>query len=335
MDEEKKMKFPNFDIEIFLKERNREYKIHNSYDHVEVATNCPMCQHRGEPTPDTKKKLWINPKNGRFICYRCSWSGDFIDLIRGFDKCSLYSAIKILKGKPLDPFENLNLFLEIENFEIDDTPINNLKEIELPYGYNAISRPHPYLKERGVPLEYAIEHEWGISDAGYTKDRLIVPFYMEDKLVFWQARATWEDPDNENFKKVLNPSGVSARHILYNYDNAIEYDEIIIAEGFMDACKIGEDAIATNGKNLHPQQVEHLIQAGVKKVILCWDADAWSDGARKKNKLSSVQKATDLLRLWGIKVRAARMPEGRDPGSFPYNSEELRAIIREAKEPRF
>ena len=99
----------------------------------------------------------------------------------------------------------------------------------------------------------------------------------------------------------------------------------------MDACKVGEDAVATNGKNLHPQQVEHITNAGIKKVVLMWDADAWSDGARKKNKLSSIQRASDLLRMWGIQVRAVKMPEGKDPGSYEFHSHELREMIKLAK----
>ncbi|NBW99070.1 hypothetical protein EBR03_05815 [bacterium] len=324
------MKFPGFDIALFLQERSKEYKIHENYSHTEYATNCPMCVERGEPTPDHKKKLWINPKTGYYLCYRCSWTGDLVDLIRAFDKCSMGSAMKILQGKPLDPMENLNLHLEIEHYDLDEER-QELKEIELPYGYNPIIKNHAYLIERGVPFEYAVDHEWGLSDAGFTKDRLIVPTFMDSKIVFWQARATWEDPDNDDFKKVLNPVGVSARHVLYNYDNAIEFDEVIIVEGFMDACKVGEDAVATNGKNLHPQQVEHLVNAGIKKVVLMWDRDAWEDGSRKKNKLSSIQRATDLLRLWGIQVRAVKMPDEKDPGSYEYHSEELRNLIEQAK----
>lgn len=324
------MKFPGFDIALFLQERNKEYKIHENYSHTEYATDCPMCTERGEPTPDHKKKLWINPKTGYYLCYRCSWSGDLVDLVRAYDKCSMFAALKVLQGKPLDPMENLNLHLEIEHYDLDEES-QELKEIELPYGYNQIVRNHAYLIERGVPVEYATDHEWGISDAGFTKDRLIVPTFMDGRIVFWQARATWDEPDNDDFKKVLNPVGVSARHVLYNYDNAIEYDEIIITEGFMDACKVGEDAVATNGKNLHPQQVEHLTNAGIKKVVLMWDADAWSDGARKKNKLSSIQRASDLLRMWGIQVRAVKMPEGKDPGSYDFHSEELREMIKLAK----
>jgi hypothetical protein len=333
-------KFPNFDLDRFLKEKDLRWHKHDAVDHTEYAINCPMCHLRGEPTPDTNKKLWLNIKNATFICYRCDWAGSALNLIRTYAKCDFGAAIKLLRGRPLDPMQHLNLSLVIDEPDYrDDEENTRPKTIELPYGYLPIDEPHPYLEERGIPWQYAAKNDWGISDAGYTKGRLIVPTFMFGEVVFWQARATWseeeqhlhsDDPEIE-YKKVLNPSGASNRHILYNYDVAKEFDKVILTEGFIDAAKVGEDAMATNGKRLHPQQVEMLQLTKAKEVVMMWDLDAWNDvKSRAKDKRSSIKKAADLLKSAGFKVRGVKMPDERDAGSYKYKSTKLREYISKA-----
>lgn len=331
-------RYANFNFEGFLTEHSLEWRVYDSEDHKEFAINCPECINRGEPHPDTKQKLWINTETGFFNCYRCGWAGSFLRLIQNLANCRFEEAIRILRGKSVDEVGNLKLVLHHEHAEKQEQE-EELREIDLPYGYQPIDHPHPYLEKRGVPLEYAIRNDWGISTAGYTKDRIIVPTFMNQRLVFWQARATWESDDSD-FKKVLNPKGASARAILYNYDTAKEFQDVVIVEGFMDSVKAGPNSMATNGKRLHPHQAEWLMRAGIKTITLAWDADAWTDARvhKKTGKLikpCSIKQATDLLRSYGFKVKAVKFPPKRDPGSFRYNSKKLAQILADAKEPKF
>jgi len=337
------MRFPNFELDTFLIDQDIAWKRYAAGDHDETAINCPKCHERGEDKPDTKQKCWINQTAGNFHCYRCHWSGNLTRLVQAFVGGSYLNAIKIIRGRAVDQMEFMNLKLHLEPFHKFDEDIE-VKEVDLPHGYEPIEGPHPYLEKRGVPWQYAAHYDWGISTAGYTKDRVIVPTFMESKLVFWQARATWEPDDVETedendikLKKVLNPKGASARHVLYNYDIAKKYETIVIVEGFMDAAKVGPNAVATNGKTLHGQQVEWLRKTKAKKIVLLWDNDAWTDGKAKsgKKRLSSIQKATELLRSGGFEVLVAQMPPGRDPGSYKYRSINLQKIINMAKVPSF
>jgi hypothetical protein len=324
--------YPQFNLEQYLLEKDLSYQIHDSDTHCEISINCPECHKRGEPSPDRKKKLWINPEKGTFYCYRCSFSGGLVHLVKSISQCNFTQSIKLLRGRSINPLEHfeLNLFDPDLKIKMHDEELE-LKEIELPYGYQPIDGPVPYLEERGIPWKYAMKNDWGISTAGYTKNRIIVPSFMEGKLVFWQARSTWEVSGDE--KKVLNPSGVSARSVLYNFDIAKEYETIIIVEGFADAVKVGPNAVATNGKNLHPQQLLWLEKTNAKEIILCWDYDAWTDGKvmKGKNKPSSIEKASSLLKSANFeKIKAVKLPEGRDPGSFKYRSLKLQDLISKA-----
>ena len=333
-------RYPGFDFASYLEERDVEFRIMDSGDHKEWSLNCPACTEHGEPTPDTGKKLWVNLQIGKFHCYRCKWSGPLTRLIEKLSNVPFGEALKILRGEQLDPMDHLNLKLYEEHYDLSDEE-TELKEIELPYGYEPIDGPHPYLKKRDIPWQYARDHEWGISRSGFTKDRIIVPTFMEGRLVYWQARATWEEPKSKEFKKVLNPSGLSAKSILFNYDIAKNYETVILVEGFIAAVKAGKNAMATNGKKLHPEQLEWLKETKAKKIILAWDTDAWTD-ARRDRKMSglhegaccSMKKAVDLLRVY-FRVKVAIFPDDRDAGSYPYQSDDLKRILRDAKTPKF
>lgn len=325
--------YPQFSLENYLDDKAISYNVHDSESHAEIAINCPECHNRGEPTPDKKKKCWINPEKATFYCYRCSFSGGILQLIKAISQCSFTQAIKIVRGKTMNPLEHFELKLYDPDLKIKmhDEELE-LREIELPYGYEPIDRPNEYLASRGIPWKYAMRHDWGTSSVGFTKNRIIVPTFMEGKLVFWQARSTWEVSKEE--KKVLNPSGVSARSVLYNFDIAKDYETIIIVEGFTDAIKVGPNAVATNGKNLHPQQLLWLEKTKAKEIIVCWDNDAWTDGKTLKDgtkKPSSIEKAVSLLKT-SFLVKAVRLPEGRDPGSFKYHSPKLQEFISKAVE---
>jgi hypothetical protein len=331
-------RYPNFDFESYLTEKDVEFKIMDSGDHKEWALNCPSCMDRGEPSHDIHKKLWVNVQKGEFHCYRCKWSGPMTRLIEKMSNIPFGETMKVLRGEQLDPLDALNLKLYEEHYDFDEDE-DDLHEIEMPYGYIPIEGPHPYLNKRGIPWKYAANHDWGFSKAGYTKDRIIVPTIMEGKVVYWQARATWEEPGNKDFKKVLNPKGVSAKSILYNYDIAKTHETIVIVEGFIDAVKTGPNAMATNGKRLHAEQVEWLRKTGAQRIIMCWDLDSWTDGKRNKEgdlvKPCSMRRAVDQLRVYFKDIRCVKMPKGRDPGSYPYRSEELQRLIKTSKKPKF
>lgn len=326
--------YTNFELPRFLHENFDSVKENDSGDHIEYSVDCPCCQERGEPTPDNKKKLWINANTGFFYCYRCQWDGSLTRFVQKILNIDYTKVIKVLKGDSVSQLEVMNMKLYMEPRDLDKG-FDEIPELELPYGYNPIDEPHEYLAERGVPWQHAERMGWGYSDAGYTKNRIIVPTFMDDKLVFWQARATWAE-ESKDFKKVLNPSGVSVKSgILYNYDIAKEHKQIVICEGFMDATKVGSTAVATNGKNLHERQCEWLQKANAKEIVLLWDRDAWTDGAKRKDKTSSIEKATKLLRSYSFIVKAFKMPEGRDPGSYKYNSKLLKEMVSQAKELKF
>jgi hypothetical protein len=339
-------KYPNFDLDIYLREQSVYFRKHDSDDHIEYAMNCPKCKDRGEARDDTKKRLWVNPEKATFYCYNCGWDGPLTRLVQVFSNCHWRTAIKILQGKRLSNLETFNFQLVHEQYDMDDDEDDLPKEVSFPHGFQSFAdasfscETEPffnYLEGRGIPLETAIEHGWGFSLAGFTNNRIIAPTYMEDRLVFWQARDILEKRHpswmTREYRKVLNPKGTSARGVLYNYDTASKHGEIILCEGFIDAVKAGANAVATNGKTLHAAQLDWLSRTNATSIVILWDNDAYTDEKyHRKGKLkgklkkpSSVDSATSMLKTHFEQVRCVRLPEGRDAGS--YEMGELEPII--------
>jgi len=338
---DKSTRFPNFNFEQFFNDKKIDFKTHDSDDHKEYAVCCPQCADRGESRNDTKYRLWINSKTGLFYCYNCDWAGPLPRFVQIVEKTDYEKALRILRGDLIDPLEHLHVLLDSGDMgwyeEVIEPQEDVLKEIELPFGFKPIEGPHPYLKKRGIPWKYAKKNDWGFAEVGYCKGRIIVPSFMEDKLVFWQARAT-QDVDEKGFKKVLNPKGVSARSVLFNYDIAKKFEQIILVEGFVDAVKVGDNAVATNGKKLHPQQVEWLRKTEAKEIIIMWDADSWTDEklyrrGPMKGKIkhqASILEAADMLKAF-FSVKLVRLPSDIDPGKLPRKHSVFKKLVKSAK----
>jgi hypothetical protein len=324
-------RFPNFDYREYLQDHDVDFRERDSKDHIEITSNCPKCMERGEARADTKKRLWVNENTSDFHCYNCKWSGNLKDIVMHYSNTSRDGAVKILRGKTTGwLMPDFKLFTE--SYDLSEDEIHK-KEISLPHGFQFFddepgeSPFTDYLKKRGVALDYAREMAWGFCVTGFHKDRLVVPTIIGDKIVYWQARDILEgahpDWDTDEYRKVRNPSGVSARYFLYQFETAKKCKRIWLTEGFIDAYKTGPDAVACNGKNLHAEQIELLRMTDAEEIVLLWDHDAYTDEryyqkGPKKGQLreaSSAQKAVSMLKLF-YKVRCVRLPKGKDAGDY-------------------
>jgi hypothetical protein len=106
---------------------------------------------------------------------------------------------------------------------------------------------------------------------------LVFPVWEERRLVYWQARAMWdesEQPRGTSYVKALNPPkdvGAVSSEVLMNLDVARHYPRVAIVEGPVDCIKAGPSAVCTFGKRLYPRQLGKLIRAGVRAVDFMWD----------------------------------------------------------------
>ncbi len=175
-------------------------------------------------------------------------------------------------------------------------------------------------------FRYKDEHGRDLSQS-YAK-RVIIPiFNLEGDLVSFQGRDITGTAD----KKYLFPPGfASTGSVLYNGQNALGAEHVVVGEGVFDVMAIkmalegqmelrDHVAIGSFGKHLshgdESSQMGKLLELkerGLKYVTFMWDSESQA--------LSDAADAALLLKGYGFETRVAVLPKGRDPNEVPASS---------------
>lgn len=122
-----------------------------------------------------------------------------------------------------------------------------------------------YLDDRKVdvtkyPFYYSLLKEY--------ENRVIIPFYRDGKLIFWQARSLVDDP---NIKRYLNSVG-GREAVMFNMDKLNSYSNLplLVSEGVFDAMMF--DGIAILGSKLNDAKIK-LLHTSNRELIFVIDKD--------------------------------------------------------------
>lgn len=175
---------------------------------------------------------------------------------------------------------------------IEDNPIC---ELELPKSFYHIKQNSDPWSE--VAFDY-LEHDRGITDdtnfflsKGNTTPfeklwygRLIIPYYREGKLVYYQGRSL-----TDNNRRYINSTTNANTTILYNYDELYKNNEdpLFIVEGFFDAYHI--KGIAINGNELTEKKINIINKSKRQKIYV---PDRYGNG--KKAALNALDAGWDI-----------------------------------------
>lgn len=152
--------------------------------------------------------------------------------------------------------------------------------------------------------------------------RIYAPCYMDGKLFSWQGRY----PDDLDWKetripKYFNCPGAPRAHLLYGFDEASRYDDIVLVEGTFDRWRMGFHSMALLSCKLTPAQRLRLLgwrHRGCVAVML--DGEAGNEADEIVYSLSSVL---------GERVFRVALPNGVDPGGMSTQAGQA-AVIAEA-----
>lgn len=184
--------------------------------------------------------------------------------------------------------------------------------------------------QRGV-FKYLDEESGKMRTQSYA-NRIIIPIFdLDGDLVSFQGR----DITGEAEKKYLFPPGfASTGSIIYNGQNAIGAEHIVIGEGVFDvaATKVALDGqmelrdvvpVGSFGKHLSfgddASQIAKLMllqEQGLKTITLMWDAEPAA--------LEAAAEVALKLKGYGFVPRIAVLPPGRDP------NEVAPSVVRDA-----
>lgn len=203
--------------------------------------------------------------------------------------------------------------------ELGFEPAPKMKEITLPgkcVPLNSLPDTHlavKYVLKRRFTPGYLFD-EWGVQfctehASPLIRDRLIIPFYWENKLVGWQARMT-SDPHKDGPPKYYTMPGLQKGQMLFNGDRARYHKMGVIVEGVFDVFRVGTQAVALLGTSVSMIQ-RQLIHAywGDGCVCLMLDSDA----------VDEMVKATNMFTASAFKlgIFSVTLPDGKDPADMP------------------
>lgn len=292
---------------------------------------CPVCG-------GDSWKVYLNEETGLGNCFHGSCETKFnkYKFIKAVLKTGSFKAV----------MENIDAYLEIHGWkpkqkvEVKENPFQKTKQFNLP---NFIPLPIgdknlTYLVKRGITAESTAYFGLGFCKDGYFqyfspegkvlyKDfsmRIIIPIYdLEGNLATFQGR----DITGTSDKKYLFPSGIrSTGSLLYNGQNAIGAEQVVINEGVFDVIAtwqaFQEDPgmrsiipIGSFGKHLsggdQDSQIAHLLklkEKGLRVITFMWDGE--------KRAIQDACKAAQDLQRYGFIVRIAILP-GKDPNELP------------------
>jgi len=299
------------DVDAFIQKVGGQKESRSAQSH-EYLLPCPKC--------GSSRLRWNHHKDA-WICWGCNRTGNTAMLVQLAFGINADAARKfILDGYDGGDGNHASLDVQcIAPIAPKRAQLRRLPTIPWPTDVERLAYVHAhaqawiYLHKRGVTQEHAAAWHLGFCRHGWLKGYLFFPVYMDDGLVYWQARAAFDPPGGERkgFKKTMNPKSVEgnalAGDVLLNYDRARTEQHVVITEGPFDAIKVGINAVAMLGKVPTPHKVARLLRMRAMRYTIYLDR-----GQEER------QYAETLARQLSVQAPTfiATPPEGYDPGAL-------------------
>lgn len=265
---------------------------------------CPIC--REGHSWGKKKRLYYFPNKNIIYCHNCGWSSaplKWIQEVSGKTTEAIIAESKDLKySEEFVIKDNIKI---IESKETSSTTqslpndcINLFDKQQLSYykHKNIIKIALQYIIQRRLNTAINKPRALYLSTSDYIhKNRLIIPFYEDNNIIFYQSRGLLNDHKAKYLSKLNSDKS------LYGISNInIENPNIYILEGPIDAFFI-ENGIATAGITKGNQlftdlQQKQLNQYSLFNKIWCVDSQWQDDTALIKTK--SLLEQNQKVFIW-------------------------------------
>lgn len=250
------------DLESDIRKLFSDYNITLHTESSKEATiYCPFHKNTHSPA------FYINLKTGLWQCFNpsCNKKGNFRQLYKHFTGKS-YGREYII-----DP---VNLQYQIDmGFKKQVEEEITLDSVEIDYSTEETNWLAT-LMERGFDLETLEYLEIGFSKV---KERIVIPVRnAQFKIVGLIGRAIYDGQE----PRYLYNSGFKRADVLFNIQNAKNYDECIVVEGSLDCAKVIQagfkNCVATLGAQVSDNQIK-MLRKYFDRIIIFSDKDDAGD----------------------------------------------------------
>lgn len=283
----------------------------------EFSICCPFCG-------DKRFRLYIctdpnqKSKTGKLFpcwCHNEQQAYNLAEIYSAIENIDIIDAISVMEGNGEAPYASIQEMYD-EMFPDDVKDVYVDKPVSAPFGYVSLwginkdtwaSTVPYYLLKRNVTYEMCQKYTLGFTKKSRDvwSDRLVIPIYMDGKVVTLQGRAMYDTKTMKYyFQKIQNPN-IRIGDCLYGIDMINKRDRsAILVEGAFDVWAMKNagynNTIASFGKHL-TKKCRDRILGNFDDLYICWDKDA-------KNEIAELVKE-----LYGwIRLHIVNM-QGKDP----------------------
>ena len=223
---------------------------------------------------DYKKHMSVNVDTGLWQCFKTGKQGNFISFYAQAEGIGYLRAQQdlIIKNFGYQPDE----MPEQMKRKTEELNVDQLIEVNI----NSHESDDPVVVDAwkflfGRSLFNTEEFEnapYYVAKAGPYKNRIIIPFRVGNVVIYYQARAIYND-----HPKYLNPpadAGVKSSDVLYPYDEDADY--VVVTEGPFDAISLqlgGVNATCTMGCSVSHAQAD-ILSTFKGRIIVGYDNDS-------------------------------------------------------------
>jgi len=277
--------------------------VYENCDKVSVSKNgehfhtrCPLCGDSSKSRSKKRFHIEYTDDNCKYHCFNCSETGDFYKLYsilknvsrkQAWKEYHVYNSKQIkqhIKSEKIQSKKNTKDLQKIIN--ISWIKNNCLSTNDIPTGYiqqNYINILKKFISDRKISIPVFIAYR------GRYKDRIIIPIYDGDDIVYFQGRTI-----NNNDTKYLNPS-IDKSLIVFNKGNFVKSEPVFITEGILDAQSIGNNGTCCLGKSITDKFLD-IIYKYTKDIYIVLDND--EDGKASLKSLMKTSKHRQNLKYF-------------------------------------
>jgi DNA primase len=256
----------------------------------QISFNCPICDDERN-----KHNLEVNYVSNVYKCWNCG------------DSEGTHGSL----GKLFDKYGNKK-HKKLYNVLKPETVVKrdkSKKALKLPEGFTLFkdsSSVYPvrrqainYLKSRGITDEMIEKFGIGFCDKGDHAGRIVIPSYdKKGELNYYIARS-WNPMSRAKYK---NPQDAKDKIIFW--ESLIDWNkDVYLVEGAFDGLFL-DNAIPMLGKHMSELLFETIYQKAKGDIIICLDADAWSNSVKLYHELHGGD-------LWD-RIKLIKLPDEKD-----------------------
>jgi hypothetical protein len=304
----------------------------------EMICDCCFCGHEAT--------LWVNKETAQFTCYRCLEGGSaygIIEHVKSVERKQARIILGVEAGEFIQPADAFKEIFAGLSQKFSALPAVQESNQVVPENTQFFGWGKPVYKveeemvismiqalaKRGFDYQQIVENRAGWGFGGRWDQRVVLPVYFRNELVWWQA---WDYTKTQPIK-YNNPRNdevkISRKALVYNLEKHKDAKALCVTEGCFNswACdQVGMSGVATFGKGVTPVQIFQIVTHPSERIYIGLDTDARD-------------KAVDLyhgVRAFGKEALLCTLPVAASGKKIDWNDltpEDRRQVIAKAGEP--